>query len=77
VPRLSCHSGEIAALVAEDQEPGCRAAVGCGVDGESGAGSGVSRSGTSSRIVDALNDAGETPEDEDPDDGLKPVRAPV
>jgi hypothetical protein len=35
------------------------------------------RTDNSSRILDALNDAGETPEDEDPDDGLKPVRAPV
>ena len=34
------------------------------------------RTDNSSRILDALNDADGTPEDEDPDSGPDPVRAP-
>ena len=35
------------------------------------------RTDNSSRILAALNDADEPPEDEDPDDSPEPVRAPV
>jgi hypothetical protein len=35
------------------------------------------RTDNSSRILDALNDADEPPEDEDPDDGPEPICAPV
>src|SRR3954449_11717826 len=35
------------------------------------------RTANSSRILDALNDADETLEDEEPDDGPEPVGAPV
>ena len=35
------------------------------------------RTDNSSRILDALNDPDEVPDDEDPDDGSEPANAPV